>query len=443
MPWDVGTCGQLGTSLSDAHWSPLQSPSVLESENSLDLLDILGNLSYDDSNMTFLDYDAAPCHNQYCRIFQHVAPAFLAVTCAAASLGTGALLGALAKRPHAWGWPQSRALVAQLAVGMGLFPALLPPVAVGIGQGGRLGTGLCRGTHLLWHWSLFAQGLLVGSGSCSTVWCRWAPRSRRLAVAIWAGALLLATPAALTSGTVAAPEMPCIRRSVDVRSPAYLLHLVLCLCLFLLLPAVLLVATLAVPRLRAGWEPGMGTSWLFFGLWVPYGMGLAVDFLLQARLLQPTCGTFEHFDYVLGLSEGQGVLHCCLGRAPAAAEGPVLATGTPTPSTIPAPHSVHHQPRSSCPTGSATPGPNGGRRGHQAWCLSSPVPFLGVSAPLFGARHPDLLSGDSPGVLQASPQDPSGCQPQAPARLWGPPRLGPSPPSSTGRFQQADSAAVM
>ncbi|XP_009320298.1 PREDICTED: atypical chemokine receptor 1 [Pygoscelis adeliae] len=208
----------------------LVSPRILESENSLDLLDIMGNLSYDDSNMTSLDYDAAPCHNQYCPLFQHVAPTFLAVTCAAATLGTGALLVALAKRPHAWGWPQSRALVAQLAVGMGLFAALLPPVAVGLRQ-------------------------------------------------------------------------------------APLLHLALCLCLFLLLPVVLLVATLAMPQLRVGWEAGVGASWLFFGLWVPYGVGLAVDFLLHAQLLQPTCGTFEHFDYVLGLSEGLGVLHCCLGPA--------------------------------------------------------------------------------------------------------------------------------
>ncbi|NWX47304.1 ACKR1 protein, partial [Steatornis caripensis] len=299
----------------DTHRSCSQSPSVLESKNSLDLLEIMGNFSYYDSNVTSLDYDAAPCHNQYCPLFQRVAPAFLAVACAAAALCTGALLVALAKWPHAWGWPQSRALVAQLAVGTGLFAALLPPVAVGIGQGWWLGPGLCRLTHLLWHWSLFAQGLLVGTGSCSAAWCRWDPRSRRLAVAVWAGALLLATPAALTSGTVAAQETSCIRRSVDVLSPAYLLHLALCLCLFLLLPAVLLAATLAVPRLRAGWEPRVGASWLFFGLWVPYGVGLVVDFLLHAQLLQPTCGTFERFDYVLGLSEGLGVLHCCLGPA--------------------------------------------------------------------------------------------------------------------------------
>ncbi|NXH17960.1 ACKR1 protein, partial [Bucco capensis] len=292
-----------------------QSPSVLESKTSLDLLDIMANLSYGDDNTTFPDYDAAPCHNHYCSLFQHVAPTFLAITCATAALGTGALLVALAKRPHAWGWPQSRVLVAQLAVGMGLFAVLLPPIAIGIGQGWQLGSGLCRLTHLLWHWSLFAQGLLVGSSSWGTVWCCWDSQSRRLAVALWAGALLMATPAAVTSGTVAATETSCIRRTVDILSPVYLLHLALCFCLFLLLPAVLVVATLAVPQLRAGWEPRVSVNWLFFGLWMPYGVGLAVDFLIHAQLLQPTCGTFKHFDYVLGLSEGLGVLHCCLGPA--------------------------------------------------------------------------------------------------------------------------------
>ncbi|NXY00238.1 ACKR1 protein, partial [Centropus bengalensis] len=297
----------------DTHGSCSQSPSILESKTPLDLTEIMGNFSYYDSNMTFPDYDAVPCHNQFCSLFQRVAPAFLAVTCTAATLGTGVLFVALAKRPHAWGWPQSRALVAQLAAGMGLFTALLPAVAVSVGQGWRLGTELCRLLHLLWHWSLFAQGLLVGSGSCSTIWCRWDPRSRRLAVGLWSGALLLATPAALASGTVGDPDTSCIRRSVDILHPAYLLHLALCLCLLLLLPAVLLVATLATPRLRAGWKPSISASWLFFGLWVPYSLGLTMDFLLQAQLLPPSCGTFEHFDHALGLSEGLGVLHCCLG----------------------------------------------------------------------------------------------------------------------------------
>ncbi|NXO45371.1 ACKR1 protein, partial [Locustella ochotensis] len=276
----------------------------------------LYNTTYSDdayTNDTFLDYyDAAPCHNRFCPLFQRVAPPFLAATCATAALATGALLVALAKRPQAWRWPRSRALVAQLALGTALFAALLPALAAGAARGWHLGTGLCRLTHLLWHWSLFAQALLVASGSCGTAWARWDPRSRRLAVALWAAALLLATPAALVSGVELGTG--CVRRSVDILAPAYLLHLALCLCLLLLLPAGLLLAALAVPRLRASWAAGAGLIWLFFlGLWGPYGAGLAGEFLLQAELLKPTCGSFEHFDLALGLSEGLGVLHCGLG----------------------------------------------------------------------------------------------------------------------------------
>ncbi|NXL76034.1 ACKR1 protein, partial [Leptocoma aspasia] len=265
--------------------------------------------SYDKSynNDTVLDYDAAPCHNRFCPLFQRVAPPFLAATCAAAALATGALLVALAKRPQAWRWPQSSALVAQLALGTALFAALLPALAAGIARGWHLGTGPCRLTHLLWHWSLFAQALLallVASGSCGTAWARWDPRSRRLAVALWAVALLLATPAALVSGVAAGTA--CVRRSVAILAPAYLLHLTLCLCLLLLLPAGLLLAAL---RLRASWAAGAGLVWLFLGLWGPYAAGLAGEFLLQAGLLKPTCGSFEHFDLALGLSEGLGVLH--------------------------------------------------------------------------------------------------------------------------------------
>ncbi|NWR95721.1 ACKR1 protein, partial [Furnarius figulus] len=265
----------------------------------------------DDSYGAFLDYDAAPCHNHFCPLFQRVAPPFLAVTCAMATLGTVALLVALVKRPQAWQWPQSRALVAQLALGMGLFAALLPALAAGIAWGWHLGTGLCRLTHLLWHWSLFAQALLVASGSWGSTWAHWDPQSRRLAVALWAGALLLATPAALASGTVAGTG--CVRRSVGILSPAYVLHLALSLSLLLLLPAGLLVGTLVGLCQRASWRAGGGASWVFFGLWAPYGVALAVEFLLHARLLEPTCGTFESFDHALGLSEGLGVLHCGLG----------------------------------------------------------------------------------------------------------------------------------
>ncbi|NWI93747.1 ACKR1 protein, partial [Pitta sordida] len=121
---------------------------VLETQGFLDLQDIVGNFSYEDndSNFTFVDYTAAaPCHNYYCPLFQHVAPPFLAVTCAVAALGTGALLVALTKRPRAWEWPQSRALVAQLALAMGLFAAaLLMATPAALASGTVSGTDCVR-----------------------------------------------------------------------------------------------------------------------------------------------------------------------------------------------------------------------------------------------------------------------------------------------------------
>ncbi|XP_030147208.4 atypical chemokine receptor 1 [Taeniopygia guttata] len=290
------------------------TPGILETPGALDLEEIMGDISsYNDTyiNATFLDYDATPCHNNFCPLFQRVAPPFLATTTATATLTIVTLLVALSKRPHAWQWPRSRALVAQLALGTALFAAPLPALAAGVAWGWHLGTAFCRLCHLLWHWSVFSQALLVASGSRGTVWARWDPRSRRLAVMLWVAALILATPSALVSGVAAGTA--CIQRSVGILAPLYLLHLSLCLCLLLLMPTGVLLAAVVVPGSRASWVGGTGLVWLFSGLWVPYGAGLAGQFLLQAGLLEPTCGSFQHFDLALGLSEALGVLHCGLG----------------------------------------------------------------------------------------------------------------------------------
>lgn len=117
--------------------------------------------------------------------------------------------------------------------------------------------------------------------------------------------------------------------------------------------------------------------------------------------------------------------------------GLMLAPGTPAPSTIPSPHSVRTNPAASATQATLPQDPEESNMGPLCARLGASPPsvlFLGVSAPLFGARHPNLLTGESPGVPQASPQVPGGCQPQAPAHLWGPPRLNPHLPSSTVRF---------
>ncbi|NWV65194.1 ACKR1 protein, partial [Malurus elegans] len=299
---------------------PPQPPGAVATPGSLDLLDLVGNLSwsYYDSDsdgdngsaVTYPDYDdATPCHNPFCPLFQRVAPPFLAATSAAAALATGSLLVALTKRPRGWRWPQNRALVAQLALSWALFAALLPPLAAGVARGWHLGTAPCRLTHLAWHWSVFSQALLVASGSFSSVWARWDPPSRRWAVALWATSLILATPAALVSGVAAGSG--CVRRAVAILSPVYLLHLALCVSLLLLLPAGLVLATLA--GVRAGRRAGAGLCWALPALWAPFGAGLAAELLLQAGLLEQSCGSFERFDLIVGVSEGLGVLHCAIG----------------------------------------------------------------------------------------------------------------------------------
>ncbi|XP_062453646.1 atypical chemokine receptor 1-like [Rhea pennata] len=288
------------------------SPRVLESSTFFDLMDIIENFSMSE-NYSSVDYtDAKPCHNSYCLIFQHVAPTFLATACALAVLSNLVLLVALSKCHHVWSQPHGKALVAQLLVGSGLFTLLLPIFATSIWYGWKLGMGPCKLVHVLWHWSLFAQGLLVASGFC-TAWRRWDRPSQRLAVVVWAVALLLAMPAGFTSGTVANSEVSCILRKVEILSPAYLAQLTIYLCFFLLLPVAVAVGRLAVPWLRKGWEAASWVPWIFFSLWVPYSMGLAVELLLHVQVLQPTCSTFEHFDFALGLCKALGVLHCCLG----------------------------------------------------------------------------------------------------------------------------------
>ncbi|NWU84397.1 ACKR1 protein, partial [Onychorhynchus coronatus] len=264
----------------------------------------------DDTNAMYGDYGgASPCRSHFCPLFQRVAPPFLAVTCTVAVPGLAALLLALLRRPQAWQQPRGWALVAQQALAVALTVATLPALAVGIAWGWHLGAGLCRLARLLWHWGVFAQALLACSGCQGAICGRWEPQGGRVAVGAWAVALLLAVPAALAGGTAAGTA--CVRRAVGTLHPAYLLHVGTLLALLVLLPVALAVAAPAVP----GWWAGAAAHWAFFGLWAPYGAGLATELLLHAGLLEPACTTLERFDHVLGMSEGLGVLQCALAPA--------------------------------------------------------------------------------------------------------------------------------
>ncbi|XP_027488821.1 atypical chemokine receptor 1 [Corapipo altera] len=284
--------------------------------SSLDLEELLGGLSYGgatnatygdygDPNATYLDYGgASPCRSRFCPLLQRLAPPFLAVSCSAAALGTAALLLALLRcPPRAWQRPPGRALVAQQALGTALVVAPLPALAAGIARGWHLGAGLCRLARLLWHWGVFAQALLWHRGVCGTACGRWDPRC--VAVTPWAVALAAAVPAALAGGTVEGTA--CVGRAVGALHAAYLLHVGTLVALLVLLPLAALAG-------GTGGTGGAGGTarWVFLALWAPYGAGLAVELLLHAGPLVPSCATLEGFDHLLGVSEGLGVLHCAL-----------------------------------------------------------------------------------------------------------------------------------
>uniref|UniRef100_A0A8C8RF59 Atypical chemokine receptor 1 n=1 Tax=Pelusios castaneus TaxID=367368 RepID=A0A8C8RF59_9SAUR len=278
----------------------------------ISLEELLQNYSYDSE----VNYDGTtPCHSSYCFFFYRAAPSFLAVTCALGLLSNLALMVALAKGQSLWGWAPSRAFLFQLALGTTLFTATLPFFAAGINHNWIFGDGLCKGAYVLWYGSLFAQGLLVATSAWSIMWSKWVPGQHCWCIAVhhWVIAVLLAVPAAMISGTEGDPKLLCVLRSSRRLHPWHLAHIISCLAVFILLPAALGVAKALLTWRRRGWQLRVGVTWMFFLLWVPYGLALLLDSLAQRQLLYTSCHSQEHLDFFLGLSEGLGILHCCFG----------------------------------------------------------------------------------------------------------------------------------
>ncbi|XP_077697099.1 atypical chemokine receptor 1 isoform X2 [Eretmochelys imbricata] len=273
--------------------------------------DMMVNYSYD-SELTYDTLASAPCHSGYCSFFRSYAFNFLAVVCALGLLSNLALVVALANCRNLWSWPPGRASLFQLTLGTTIFTAMLPFFAAGISQGWVIGDGLCKVAYMLWHGSLFAEGLLVAAGAGSAMWGKWVPSRHHwcMAVALWVAAVLLAVPAALLSGTEGHPQLLCIMRD---SAWWYLAHVTSCLAVFMLLPAALGVAKAVLTWRRSGWHLRVGVTCLFFLLWVPYGTALLLDLLVRRQLLYTSCHFQEFLDFFLGLSEGLGILHCCLG----------------------------------------------------------------------------------------------------------------------------------
>ncbi|XP_005310905.2 atypical chemokine receptor 1 isoform X1 [Chrysemys picta bellii] len=281
----------------------------------------LNTSDYSFENMTAnysYDYDtndilaAAPCQSGYCSFFRSHAFNFLAVVCALGLLSNLALVVALANCWGLWGWPLGRASLFQLTVGTTIFTAMLPFFAAGISQGWVIGDGLCKVAYMLWYGSLFAEGLLVAAGACSAMWDKWVPSRHHwcMAVALWVAAILLAVPAALLSGTEGHPQELCMMRD---KHWWHLAHVTSCLAVFILLPAALGVAKAMLTWRKSDCQLRVGVTCLFFLLWVLYGTALLLDSLVRRQLLDASCHFYEFLDFFLGLSEGLGVLHCCLG----------------------------------------------------------------------------------------------------------------------------------
>uniref|UniRef100_A0A8C3SQJ6 Atypical chemokine receptor 1 n=1 Tax=Chelydra serpentina TaxID=8475 RepID=A0A8C3SQJ6_CHESE len=273
--------------------------------------DIMVNYSYD-PELTYDTLASMPCHSGYCSFFRSYAFNFLAVVCALGLLSNLALVVALANCRSLWGWPPGRASLFQLTLGTTIFTVMLPFFAVGIRQGQVIGDGLCKVAYMLWYGSLFAEGLLVAAGACSAIWGKWVPSRHHwcVAVALWVAAVILAVPAALLSGMEGHQQKLCMLRD---RAGWRLAHVTSCLAVFLLLPAALGVAKAMLTWRRSGWQLRVGVTCVFFLLWVPYGAAQLLDLLERRQLLYTSCHFQELLDFFLGLSEGLGVLHCCLG----------------------------------------------------------------------------------------------------------------------------------
>ncbi|XP_032639877.1 atypical chemokine receptor 1 [Chelonoidis abingdonii] len=279
----------------------------------------MSNYSFEDMMVNYSsDYDiyeildSAPCQSGYCSFFRSYAFNFLVVVCALGLLSNLALMVALTNCRSLWSWPPGSTSLFQLTLGTTIFTAMLPFFAAGISQGWVIGDGLCKMVYMLWHGILFAEGLLVAVGACSAMWGKWVPRQHHwcVAVALWVAAVLLAVPAALLSGTEGHPQEQCMMRDIH---GWHLAHITSCLVVFILFPAALGIAKAMLTWRRSGSQLRVGVTCLFFLLWVPYGTALLLDLLVRRQLLYTSCHFYELLDFFLGLSEGLGVLHCCLG----------------------------------------------------------------------------------------------------------------------------------
>ncbi|KAK9391191.1 atypical chemokine receptor 1 [Crotalus adamanteus] len=257
------------------------------------------------------DYDwyqnfAEPCQFTFCSTFVRGIPVFLGISCTLGIVSNVILGVALAKCPRFWDQRQpGKADLALHAIAGLLFASTLPFFALGIGWNWAFEDRLCQAMHGIQFGSLFAQGLLAAGTACPSP--RGLPRPL-LATLLWTMGFLCAIPAVLVSSA----NGLCIPDRLATLHAWSLVHATFCLVLLLLLPLIVVSATVGLKGCGERGHPRLNISWFFYFFWGPYGVAVFLDMLQEETLFSQSCRFLEHLNFFLGLSEGWGMLHCYL-----------------------------------------------------------------------------------------------------------------------------------
>ncbi|XP_027695900.1 atypical chemokine receptor 1 [Vombatus ursinus] len=263
--------------------------------------DALWNETY---NYTDADLDlAAPCRS--CSLLDRSSLPFFALTSALGILGGGALLFVLLKPLACWQLCPGRTILAQVAGGSTLFSIVLPILAPGLNPSPHI--ALCCLGHGLWYASAFAQALLV------CVHAYLGPELRqswllKLSLALWGVALLMALPVALASDVTSGLCTLLFSHDVWVW---YVVHIVVCIAIFLILPLGL-VGGWIVRRVRGGGpRPRANVLWAWFLFWWLHAVAMGFDALVRSNaLVINECFAQQTLDFLLDSAKILGILHC-------------------------------------------------------------------------------------------------------------------------------------
>ncbi|XP_063002246.1 atypical chemokine receptor 1 [Elgaria multicarinata webbii] len=269
----------------------------------LDWEDLFGNFTenYGEGD----DYTCTePCQYTYCSVFSSSIPAFLAVAGTLGLLCNMALVITLAKYPLFWGKRHAgKTKIFLMATAAAVFGAVLPFLAVEMGPGQIFGDNFCPVARALKYGCVFAQGLLVAGSAWKM---SWRFPGLLLPIVLWLVGFLCGIPAGISSST---GEF-CIPSQEVELYPWSLAHTIICLVVFVILPLAMILVKAVLKW--DGYSSPIDVTWLFYLFWVPYGVALILGELRQKDLVICMCHFQERLDYFLGLSEGLGILHCCL-----------------------------------------------------------------------------------------------------------------------------------